>query len=415
MKRFVPILLFCALIALFSGCQNPAVPQKPTIDPNLPVLSDIKSLSDITQIALEWSPIHNLNIEGYHIYRAEANKNNGKLERVATIEDRYTSHFTDKNLAPNTTYLYKLSAFSKDKRESNPSATITVSTKSAIESVPFVQAMIGLPGRIKLIWRPHPSERVSGYIIERNDFTSSKWSRLSTVEGRLSAEYIDDKLADSKSYRYRIIAKTYDGILSAPSEIVEAQTKQLPPVVENIITTNNLPRKILISWDASSHQDILYYSVYRANFSNLFFTLLAKTKSLSYEDIIKDDGAAKYYYVTVTDKDGLESQRQAVPVMGSTLEAPSAPAINVIKHDSAKVLIGWSDTSSRAVKYQIERVSKSGTLTYTNVMRNTFVDSDVAHGVEYSYTVFAIDRYGLVSKASSKAVITIPNNNAAQK
>jgi fibronectin type 3 domain-containing protein len=409
MKRFVPILLFYALIAFFSGCQNPAVPQKPTVDPNLPVISDIKSLSDITQIALEWSPTHNSNVEGYRIYRAKADDNSGVLERIATIDNKYTSHFTDKNLAPNTFYIYKISTFSKDKRESNPSETIRISTKGAIEPIPFVQAVVGLPGRIKLIWRPHPSERVSAYIIERNDFSSSKWSHLATVEGRLSAEYIDNSLSDSKSYRYRIIAKTYDGVLSAPSQTVEAQTKPLPPIVENPRTTNNLPRKILISWDASSYQDISHYNVYRANFANLFYTLLIKTRALSYEDIINDDGTAKYYYVTVTDKDGLESPRQAVPVMGSTLEAPSAPTINVIKHDIMKVLIGWNDTSNRAVKYQIERVSKNGTLTYTNVMRNTFIDNDVSVGVKYVYTVYAVDKYGLISKPSLKAVITIPD------
>jgi fibronectin type 3 domain-containing protein len=405
--------LFCALTLFFNGCQNPTVPQKQVIDPNLPMVTDIKTLPDITQIALEWSPIYNLNIEGYYIYRAEVVNNNGTLDRIATVSDRYASHYTDTNLAPETLYMYKISSFTKDKRESNPSQTIRTATKGTIEPVPFVQAMVGLPGRIKLIWRPHPSERVSAYIIERSDFSSTKWSRLATVEGRLSAEYIDNKLADSKSYRYRIIAKTYDGLLSAPSQIVDAQTKSLPPVVENLKTTHNLPKKITVSWDASLYQDILYYSVYRANFSNLFYTLLVKTKALTHEDVVNDDGAAKYYFVTVTDKDGLESPRQSVSVMGSTLEAPSSPAINVITHDTKNILIGWNDTSSRAVKYQIERVSKSGTLTYTNVMRNTFVDSDVTPEVAYTYTVYAIDKYGLISKPSLKAVVTIPNINTA--
>ncbi|MDR2080987.1 MAG: hypothetical protein LBP54_03770 [Campylobacteraceae bacterium] len=412
MKRSLPTLLFCALIALFSGCQYPAAPQKPTIDPNLPVVGDIKSLSDITQIALEWPPVYDMNVEGYHIYRGSADNNT--LDRIATIKDKYTAHFTDTKLASNTAYIYRISTFSKDERESNPSQPIRITTKNTIEPVPYVQAMLGLPNRIKLIWRPHPSERVSAYIVERNDFSSTKWSYLATVEGRLSAEYIDSGLDSSKSYRYRVTAKTYDGILSAPSQVVDAQTKQLPPIVNNLKATSDLPRKIVLSWDAPAYSDVVHYNIYRANFSNLFFTLLVTTKAASYEDVIKNDGAARYYYVTAVDKDGLESPRQAVPTMGATLEAPSAPAINVIRHDMMKVLIGWSDTSNRAVKYQIDRVSKSGTLTYTNVMRNTFIDNDVSAEVEYIYTIYAIDKYGLISKPSSKAVITIPNTNAAQ-
>ncbi|MDR1006984.1 MAG: hypothetical protein LBL65_00265 [Campylobacteraceae bacterium] len=406
MKRFAPTLLLCALILLLSGCQNPALPEKPVIDPSLPIVTNIKTLPDITQIALEWSPVYDLSVEGYHIYRG--NTNNSTLERIATISDKYTAHFTDTKLAYDTEYIYRISTFSKNKRESNPSQPIRVATKNLIEPVPYVQAMLGLPNRIKLIWRPHPSERISSYVIERNDFSSTKWSYLASVEGRLSAEYIDSGLDSSKSYRYRVIAKTYDGILSAPSQIVSAQTKQLPPIVDNLKASRDLPRKIAILWDASTN-DIAHYNVYRANFSNLFYTLLLTTKATSYEDTIKDDGAARYYYVTVTDKDGLESPRQAAPVMGVTLEAPSSPSINVIRHDASNVLLGWNDNSARAERYRIERTSKSGTLIYTNVMHNTFVDKDVMPGIEYSYTVYAIDVNGLVSKPSTKAIITIPN------
>jgi fibronectin type 3 domain-containing protein len=401
--------LLCALILFFSACQNPTLPKKPVIDPNIPIVTSIKTLPDITQIALEWAPIYDLNVEGYHIYRGNADNNNGTLDRAATIDDKYTAHFTDTKLESGTMYIYRISAFSKDKRESNPSQPIRVATKNLIEPVPYVQAMLGLPNRIKLIWRPHPSERVSAYVIERNDFSSTKWSYLATVEGRLSAEYIDGGLDSSKSYRYRIVAKTYDGILSAPSQVVDAQTKQLPPIVDNLKASRDLPRKIVLSWDASTYQDIAHYNIYRANFSNLFYTLLIKTKATNYEDAIKDDGAARYYYVTVTDKDGLESPRQSTPIVGATLEAPSAPSINVIKHDSSNVLLGWSDNSARAERYRIERTSKSGTLIYTNVMYNTFVDKDVTPGVEYSYIVYAIDANGLVSKPSTKAIITIPN------
>jgi fibronectin type 3 domain-containing protein len=400
---------------MLNGCLNPSAPRKPVVDPNLPTITDVRTLPDITQIALEWSPVHDLKVEGYHIYRAEADNNNGSLDRVATINDRYTAHFTDTNLYPETKYIYRISTFSKDKLESNPSENIRVTTRNSIEPLPFVQAMMGLPGRIKVIWRPHPSERVSAYVVERNDFSSTKWTHLATVEGRLSAEYIDSGLDGSKSYRYRVMAKTHDGILSIPSQVVDAQTKPLPPVIENIKTTRDLPKKIVLSWNASPSNNILHYNVYRANFSNLFYTLLVKTKATSYEDVIKDDGVARYYYVTVTDKDGLESLRQNIPAMGSTLEAPLPPAINVTKHDGTSILIGWYDTSNRADRYRIERASKSGTLTYINVMRNTFVDNDVKPGTEYTYTVYTIDANGLVSKPSSKAVITIPDNSIPPK
>jgi fibronectin type 3 domain-containing protein len=398
------------LIFLISGCAGFNGPKRPIIDSSIPKIDELKTLSDITEIGLEWSPIYDLRIEGYNIYRTEVNNNSGLFEKIAVIDDRYVSHYVDTKLTPQTGYIYKISAFDKSKQESEPSAPIRVYTKTTIEPVPFARAMTNLPNRIKIIWRPHPSERISSYIVERNDIGSNKWEQISIVNGKLSAEYIDAGLKDGKTYRYRVKAKTYDGVISLPSQIIEAQTKLLPPVIENLQATRDLPKKIAISWDPSSHPEASYYNIYRASKLSLFYSRIVKTNKTTYEDTIQEDGASRYYYITVVDKDGLESPRQNVPLLGATLEAPSAPAINVIKHDGGSILIGWKDTSSRAVKYQVVRTSKGSVLTYKNITGNTFVDKNVTSEVEYSYTVAAVDNNGLVSKSSEKAVMLIPKN-----
>ncbi|MDR3346386.1 MAG: hypothetical protein LBS73_04330 [Campylobacteraceae bacterium] len=408
MKRLLPIVSIGALALLISGCQNPNVPQKVTVDPTLPQITELKTLADITEVGFEWEPVHDLKVEGYHLYRAAGN-NNGSLERVGTINDRYVSHYVDTKLSPQTGYVYSLSTYNKDKRESVPSALVRVVTKPTIEPVPFVQAMMGLPSRIKVIWRPHPSERVSAYIIERNDFGSTKWEQLATVSGRLSAEYIDAGLKENKSYRYRVRAKTYDGIISAASQIVEAQTKTLPPPVSNIKTTRDLPKKIVLTWDASTYPDAVSYNIYRASMANLFYSHIVKTKNTRYEDLVQEDGASRHYYITVVDKDGLESPRQSAAVVGATLEVPLAPAVNVIKEDGRSVMMGWKDGSGRGVKYQVVRTAKGGgILTYTGIPSNTFVDQDIVQCVEYVYTVFTVDANGLISKPSEKAIIIVP-------
>jgi fibronectin type 3 domain-containing protein len=71
---------------------------------------------------------------------------------------------------------------------------------------------------VKLLWRPHSSERVNAYIIERS-VNGSAWKYVSQVEGQLMAEYIDTFVRAGNSYRYRIIAKSYDGIKSKASQV----------------------------------------------------------------------------------------------------------------------------------------------------------------------------------------------------
>lgn len=409
--RYSKLTIFLIGLTLFlSGCQmGPSSTAKLPINETLPTVSNIKTLSDMDAIAFEWTPINDGIISGYYIYRVNTNNSSAPEQRVAMVDDRYVSHYVDTKLEPRTTYTYSMSTYSAaTKQESLRSASVTASTTANIEPVPFLTTVNNLPNRTKLIWRPHPSERVSSYIIERSDLARDNWRQIATIDGRLNAEYIDTGLSDSKGYRYRVKVKTYDGLISEPTETVNVQTKDLPLMIENLSATNNLPKRIVLSWNASTESDFSYYKVYRSSSQNMFFSYYAKTDQNIFEDLINDNGIARYYYVTAVDKDELESPRQKVSTMGSTLASPKEPIVSMVKYDTSSVQLGWSDVSQRAVKYQVVKVSANETKTFTNINQNNFIDTEITPKSEYTYTIFAIDEYGLMSKASEKIVVVIP-------
>ena len=111
---------------------------------------------------------------------------------------------------------------------SQPGTIATATTKPLLDSVPFSQAITGLPGRVKVIWRPHPDSTVASYIIQRSDAGVNKFSQIAEVNGRLNAEYIDTEVKPGKSYEYRILVKTSSGVVSKPSQNISATTKELP-------------------------------------------------------------------------------------------------------------------------------------------------------------------------------------------
>jgi len=409
MRKWIALISLSVLVLFVSGCTNdPKPPKKPVIDQTLPKLTDIKFLSEVTEVGFEWKPSFDERISGYYIYRSNPEVKNGKLGRIATIEDKYSSHYVDTKLKPGTQYYYRFSTFSKNKRESVPSDTIEVTTAPLIKSVVFLKAITGLPNRVKLIWRPHTSQRVASYIIQRNEFTSTKWEQLAVVKGRLNAEYIDAGLKDNRVYRYRVKVKTYDGLISQPSQIVEAGTKPLPIEIKNLKATIDVPKKIVLSWDASVEKDFSYYKVYRAINPMLFYSYLAKTKDTQYEDLINSNGKSYYYYVTTVDKDGLESPRQQNSVMGSTLAIPDSVYITSSNHDGKSINITWESRDKRAVKYSVVKYYKGKKKIFTGIQEKSFNDSDVVRGVEYKYTVIAIDKYGLASKESENIIIEMP-------
>ncbi|MDA3908513.1 MAG: hypothetical protein PF437_05450 [Sulfurimonas sp.] len=47
---------------------------------------------------------------------------------------------------------------------------------------------------------------------------------------------------------------------------------------------------------------------------------------------------------------------------------------------------------------------------FTGITSNSFDDTDVVKGVEYTYKIIAIDKYGLASKESEKTIIEIPKD-----
>ncbi|RAZ61025.1 fibronectin type III domain-containing protein [Campylobacter hyointestinalis] len=402
MKKLILNLSALYLMTLISGCA-PSSPSK--VNPNLPTINSLKTISDMTQIAFEWTPINDESVNGYYLYRSNPNDNN-KMGMVAKIKDRFSTHYVDTGLAPSTEYIYDLRTYDKNGNVSNAGQGVVATTAKLIESVSFAQAIYGLPNRVKILWRPHPDARVASYLIERNDISSDKWYQIATITGRLNAEYIDDGLDPNHNYRYRIFVRTVDGITSAPSQVISAQTKALPNLVTNVSATTNLPKKITLTWDPNTNDDFSHFVVYRS--SNKIFPLmkLAETTATEYTDLINENGAQMYYKVTAIDKDGLESPKQQNDVVGSTLTSPKAPYITDANFNGLSIYLSWNSGSDfRSVKYTILKSGPSGDEVLQDITSNEYSDSNIQMGGKYIYKIIGVDEYGINSDASKQAVV----------
>lgn len=410
MRRYYLISLISFLILFLSGCaKHPSLSQKTKVDPSLPKVEQIRVIADITSVAFEWEPVYSDRVEGYYLYRGDRSS---KLKRVAVIEDRFSSHYVDKGLKPNRVYYYRMSTYDKNGRESYPSDVVKVKTLPLIESVSFIEAISHLPRRVKIIWRPHPNPRVKEYIIERSEQDNPEWKEIAVVKDRLQAEYIDKGLKDNHIYFYRIRVRTFDGIVSPPSKVVKAFTKPRPKMVKGLKATKDLPKKIVLTWEPNQEEDIDHYNIYRSPFSYGFIIVHAKVKDTKYVDLIGEDGVKRFYKVTAVDKDGLESFKQDVPVMGTTLPKPQPPIIVSTNFNNSFVTIKWRPGDDRAVSYIVTKEEKRGVLDtkeykYKNIQTNSFIDRSIIPGAKYIYRVYAVDKFGIISKPSEKIEVEI--------
>lgn len=443
MKKSIATISLGVLITLLSGCEGkqfnlPSLEMPdlsiPTFDintkrtdRNLPRVQNVKIKSSLSQVALEWTPIRDRQIVGYRILR---NDDKGGFQLIKVINDPYVAHYTDENLKQSLQNKYLISAYTNDGRVSLPSSIKIQKINKKIAPVPYVTAVSGLPNRIKILWRIHPDLRVNSYLIQRSDPSTKSWITLTTVDKRLSVEYIDSSVKPGIAYQYRIYAKTASNVFSQPSQIVTGSSKLLPAPVIGTMATTNLPKKIEIIWKETALPDKAYYKVYASDFADGLYSFIAKTKATHYTDRFDQDGATRFYRITVVDVDGLESSKQIKATKGRTLGYLKAPNITSAKIINNTVELRWTRTDARTDSYTIYKTywdgwkakkikivgfkaEKSFLQNLTNSAQSdiVFIDDKINPNITYTYYVIGVDKNGITSEKSRSVNLSVENSD----
>lgn len=426
MKKLRLLASLSFLILIISGCANVldnlTTTTSPKVNQNFQSIdySSIKSIPDMNSIGFEWQRIDDHRVVGYNFYRTELSKGQNTLKLIKATDSRYITHYVDKGLEPKTKYAYQISARLNDGTESATTQAYIVETLPRITPVGFAQAVSNLPKKVKIVWQPHPDPRVGYYRVERyNTFLKEwVWASASKIENRLSAEFIDTGLDDNTSYKYRIKAFSFGDVESAPSKILEAKTKPLPLPPTNVKTSNNIPKKIYITWSASQSPDVVQYRIYRSSYKSLGYSNIAAVNSntLEYTDEVNADKKEYYYKVIAVDKDNLESSSDVEAIKGISLAPPAKPILTLAQIQGNKAILNWQAGDNRATSYNVyKRVKKnwflSDTIKFKNVTSLRFEDHDILKGVDYYYSVQAVDEFGILSAKSDEAKLALPETS----
>jgi len=421
MKLWILITSLGLSLLILSGCgvtPTPADKENAVLDKSLPLVTLTKNgiILGMKSVAFEWNSITDPKVKGIYIYKQVPNAE-GKSELVyyTTIQSRFSTHYVDRAVIPDTRYTYSFKTFSEI-GEGRAGREIVIHTLPVIESVSWIHSITGMPRVAKIIWRPHSNQKVKAYMIERKTLEDEKWEKLDTITGRLNAEYIDEGLNDNFVYMYRLRAITYDGLTSTPSKIVKVVTKALPNPITNISATTNVANKININWDESVQEDFALYYLYRSKDINSGYELIAKLHNNTFVDKVKENGKRYFYRVSAVDKDSLESEHSKNSIQGMTLSRPEAPSIVDAKHIGANIEIHWSKTDPRSVSYSVTRSHKKGWFDetseeFTKIKGNQFIDKNVEANSTYSYVVYSVDINGIKSKESVTVKIVTPKSD----
>jgi len=416
MKLLNLVTFLTVSLLIVSGCGSKPTPKKEAVvDKTLPVITLTQNgvKSDMTAIALEWEGISDQRVKGIYIYRVDLDKKEVDSDYYDTVNSRFPTHFLDTNVEPNKKYNYYFKTFSSQ-AEGLRSKVFVASSLPVIDSVTWIHSIQGMPRSAKILWRPHTNERVKSYIIQRRTLEENVWTDVVTVDGRLSAEFIDKELKDRFTYIYRIRCVTYDGLKSKPSEEVKVITKELPHDVQNITATTNLAKKIEIRWSPSDVKDFLVYKIYRAKNVDGTYEYIANINDNVYIDEINEDAKQYFYRVGVVDKDELESVSSNHSIQGTTLGKPMAPLLVEAQLLDSAIKISWGKSADARVKsYVVQKRYKKSmfkelTEDFEGIRDLEFIDSSIENAKTYYYKVFSVDENGIKSDASIEVMLETP-------
>ena len=423
MKLLKLATLLSASLLIFNGCTGGPTPQKDMpVDASLPLveLTENGVVADMNAIAFEWKSIKDPKVQGIYIYKIDPNTkesyDNGE-PFYEKVDNRYVTHYTDYKVKPNSDYRYYFRTYSKDSKSAQ-GRLVGVKTLDVFDSVSWIYSVTDMPRSAKILWRPHPNEKVEYYIIERKAFDEAEFREVGRVKGRLSVEFIDAELKDKFSYQYRMFAVTYDGIKSKPSQMVNVITKELPEGVNNIQATRSLPKSVKLTWDKTKAKDFYQYRVYRSESFDGNYELIATLVNNEHMDKHEEDGKNYFYRVSVIDKDGLESNHDTYTTQGSSLGKPLAPAVVASGYKNNTIELTWNNLDARILSFIVVKQERVGWFDEKNeefkgIKSQTFVDKYLKPKTTYLYRVYGVDKFNIRTESSVPVTIVTPDSAQA--
>ncbi len=258
-------------------------------------------------------------------------------------------------------YVYRLRAVNRVGAVGKPSLEKEITTRPPPLPVQEVIATSDELRCIPLFWQQSPEEDVVQYEIFRQSGEDAP-EILATVKGRDSIRYLDGKknpgeLPDDSVYRYHVVAVNHVGSRSKSSAVVEAKTRERPPMVFGFEAISGLPRRTTLQWMASDDEKVNGYILWRAEGDGEFEEMVRvegreitryeddgfhTKKFLGGEKVepLKDETRYRYRMVAVNPAEAVSEVPSNADAVTKALP-PTPPAPKVISGLPGRIELSW--------------------------------------------------------------------------
>ncbi len=275
-----------------------------------PVPEGVQALSGLVKkVEITWLASKSEDVEGYKIYGSR--QKDGEFVLIKRVAGRTNNKFTDEErdngkLEDNGTYYYRMTTYNKVEVESS-SVLAAATTKPRPVKPRSLQGEALKVKEIPLSWQANPEADIAYYHILRSNSENDDFGRVARVAAGKTS-YLDKDLKDGAAYRYALQAEDRAGLLSDFSEILRMQTKPRPKT-PSAFSGAVSGERVNLTWERGAEPDIAFYTIYEKKFFGL--EKIATPAGPTFSEASPALGKSKTYVLTVTDRDGLESEPSA--------------------------------------------------------------------------------------------------------
>ncbi|MEU8080706.1 fibronectin type III domain-containing protein [Catellatospora citrea] len=256
---------------------------QPPSTPGTPVVTNMTTVS----VTLTWAPsTSEAAVTGYDVFRAP-----GSASNVAQVGTTAGNSFTDTGLSPGTVYRYQVRARDAAGNVSAFSPIAFAMTAGPCTTPPPAPGNLTILAigatTVSLRWGivvPSYGCSPAGFDVLRAPGTSGGTFTPIAQTGFVDT-FADTTVSPNTTYRYQVRARSANGLVSGPSNIVQATTPDscTPPLPLGSLTVTAVgTSSVSLSWAGPTNPACIAYDILRApGTSGGTFTLVGTTSSLS--------------------------------------------------------------------------------------------------------------------------------------
>ena len=348
---------------------------------NLAAPTNVKAtVSAENAVKITWDKV--IRAEGYELYKATSE--NGTYTKIFTGTGN--SFNTSKDIAPGTTYYFKVKAISNSKPSANSDYSKVASVKTNGMDKPVLTTSIDKSqGKIKLSWTS--VKGATKYQVYRATSSNGTFTKIYENTG---TSFNTANFTAGYTYFYKI--KAVGAKQTTESDVVKQIAPLAKPVVKAGLSSTGKPS---LSWAAVKGAD--KYEIYRATTESGTYTKMYTTVYTSYTNTSAVAGKTYYYKVKAVSNSDADASALSAAVKKTCPAETVALAVTSGTNEDGKPRLSWEAVKG-AEKYAIYRSGYSNGI-YTKMYTTTktsYTNTSAGAGYTYFYKVEALDTNGKV-------------------